>query len=160
MTKYGKENFEISILEECSAEDSSEREEFWIKKLNTYGKAGYNATMGGDSKKYYDYKQLADAYRELGTIKAVVDKYQCCAHAVRVACKENNVEIASAQTVNQQLNSQPVVMLDKDTSEEIKTFISLKEAQRYLNKTRASNHISDVCKGKRKTAYGYKWKFK
>lgn len=160
MTKYGKENFEISILEECSAEDSSEREEFWIKKLNTYGKTGYNATMGGDSKKYYDYKQLADAYCELGTVKAVVDKYQCSSKTVRVACKENNVEIASAQTANQKLNSQSVIMLDKDTMEEINVFISLREAARYLNKARASQHIAEVCRGKRKTAYGYKWKFK
>lgn len=51
MNKYGIEHFHIEQLEECSAENSAEREEYWIAKLNTYGHTGYNATRGGDSKK-------------------------------------------------------------------------------------------------------------
>ena len=52
INKYGEENFEISLLEECSAEDSAKREEYWIKELNTYGHTGYNATKGGDKQNY------------------------------------------------------------------------------------------------------------
>ena len=47
MKKYGKENFEFSILEECEKEKLKEREIYWISKLNTYN-CGYNATHGGD----------------------------------------------------------------------------------------------------------------
>ena len=65
MNKYGIEHFHIEKLEECSAEDSSKREEYWIAKLNTYGHTGYNATRGGDSKKYYDYKEIAEKVRIL-----------------------------------------------------------------------------------------------
>ena len=62
MNKYGVEHFSIEVLEECNAENSSEREMFWIQALNTYGHTGYNATLGGDSKHYYDYNELSQAY--------------------------------------------------------------------------------------------------
>ena len=46
----------------------------------------------------------------------------------------------------------------------IQSFPSIKAAAESLGKITqtskgASSHISDVCKGKRKTAYGYKWQF-
>ena len=39
-------------------------------------------------------------------------------------------------------------------------FPSIMEAARSLGKPDGNTHISAVCKGKRKTAYGYKWKYK
>lgn len=56
----------------------------------------------------------------------------------------------------------PCYMLDKDTEEFIKEFASRSEAIRYLGITskNASAHISSVCKGTRKSAYGYKWRNK
>ena len=34
------------------------------------------------------------------------------------------------------------------------------EADKYINNGKKQNHIADVCNGKRKTAYGYKWIYK
>lgn len=47
--KYGKENFEKEILEECdNLEILNEREIFWIKELNSIDKIiGYNIHEGG-----------------------------------------------------------------------------------------------------------------
>ena len=47
MRKYGRENFSFQILEECSEENLSAREIYWINKLNTY-EQGYNETPGGE----------------------------------------------------------------------------------------------------------------
>ena len=47
MRKYGIDNFNFSIIEECSIEKLKEKEIYWIEKLNTYNN-GYNATRGGD----------------------------------------------------------------------------------------------------------------
>jgi len=44
LRKYGRENFDWIILEECDVKDRGEREIYWIKKL----KPQYNATLGGD----------------------------------------------------------------------------------------------------------------
>lgn len=47
--KYGKDNFEWDILEECSNELLKEREIYWIKYYNTYeNREHYNKTPGGD----------------------------------------------------------------------------------------------------------------
>lgn len=45
--KYGLENFEFSVLEECEKENLSNREKYWISFYNTY-KDGYNQTCGGE----------------------------------------------------------------------------------------------------------------
>lgn len=47
--KYGIDNFEWNILEECSEDLLKEREIYWIKYYNTYeNKEHYNETPGGD----------------------------------------------------------------------------------------------------------------
>ena len=47
--KYGIENFEFEILEECLVEELNEKEKYWIEKLNTLThQNGYNINAGGD----------------------------------------------------------------------------------------------------------------
>lgn len=52
-------------------------------------------------------------------------------------------------------------MLDRNTNSELFEFSSLASACRHCGKdcTYVST-ITGVCNGKRKTAFGYKWKFK
>jgi group I intron endonuclease len=47
--KYGKENFEVKVIEETTKDKVNEREIYWIKKYNTYKGVGYNCTPGGES---------------------------------------------------------------------------------------------------------------
>lgn len=51
---------------------------------------------------------------------------------------------------------QPVYQIDKDTDEIIKSFDSISEATKETGIT----HISGVCLGNRRTAGGFKWKYK
>lgn len=51
-----------------------------------------------------------------------------------------------------------VNMLDKNTGEFIKQFGSLIEAANFLGK-KCSGHICNCCKGKLKTAHGFKWEY-
>lgn len=44
--KYGIDNFDFQILEECSIEELNDREIYWIEKYDSYYK-GYNQTRGG-----------------------------------------------------------------------------------------------------------------
>ena len=41
----------------------------------------------------------------------------------------------------------------------LQVFNSIREAGRALGDVRKNGHITDVCKGKRQVAYGYKWKY-
>lgn len=49
-----------------------------------------------------------------------------------------------------------VQMLDKNTEEVVQEFRSIKAAGTFLNKS--ASHINEAAHGKRKTAYGYKWR--
>lgn len=59
--KYGEENFEKEVLEECEAKDLDSREIFYIAKYDTFNK-GYNLTIGGDGCRRLN---LDDKYDEI-----------------------------------------------------------------------------------------------
>lgn len=59
MRKYGTEHFHIELLEET--DNPEERETYWIEQLGSF-KWGYNATLGGDGKKYIDYDLVVATY--------------------------------------------------------------------------------------------------
>lgn len=167
MKKYGIENFIIEKLEECSVEESSEREMFWIDKLNTY-KNGYNATLGGEGTVLYDYRKVVDKYLELQNQRETAKALGCSDDVVRRACKEFNISIVPDYIHTAKKLSMKVCQLDKNTEEQISIFNSISEAANYLidnglasNKSKSGirSHISGVCKGKRKSAYGYKWQY-
>lgn len=161
MNKYGIDNFHIETIEECSDELVEEREVFWIKEYNSFGKNGYNATIGGDGKPYVHRAlilwlwlgnmNITEVARitlyDKGTISKTLKSYG-------VTSKEIS-DRASRSPINA---TKSVAMLDME-SNFIKKFSSIADACVYLHKNPRSPHIGEVCKGKRKTAYGFKWKF-
>ena len=61
---------------------------------------------------------------------------------------KDNVRYSMGKSVNQ---------VDLITNEIIKTFDTISDANKFMNKTAGNN--SKCCTGKQKSAYGYKWKF-
>lgn len=56
--------------------------------------------------------------------------------------------------------SKPVYMLDKKTEKILMRFDALADAGRYLGRCpNQMGHIAAQVRGKRKTAYGYKWRY-
>lgn len=168
MNKYGIEHFSISILEECSAEESADREIYWIDKLCTYGHTGYNATKGGDSKKYYDYEKIAKKYLELKNQRATAAYFGCDAGTVKIACESMNVPTNLGTIINAKKTSKSVMQCDKkDHSIIYNTFSSLSQAAIFMvensltncKKSTIKTHIQEVCVGKRKSAAGFYWCF-
>lgn len=48
ISKYGSDKFKFRIIEECDNNKVNEREIYWIEKLDTCSKNGYNVTLGGE----------------------------------------------------------------------------------------------------------------
>ena len=154
INKYGIEHFHISVIEECSAEESADREIYWIDKLSTYGRKGYNATRGGDSKKYYDYEEIVAKYQELHSIYRTALFFECADKTVKAACRQHEIPIINTNPEKKK----PVAKIDKDTNKVICIYSSLTEASlnnSYSDKNASS--IARVCSGQRQTALGYKW---
>ena len=163
MNKYGIEHFFIELIEECDLKKLSEKEIYWIGYYNSY-KNGYNATLGGDGKILYDYDLIVQLYQNGLTGKEIANQLVCDIDTVRKALLSAGLNPNDNMI---KLLSKKVEMHDKETNELLKIFDSQMDAGRWLkenNKTedkklsRVSGRIGDVCNGKRKTAYGYKWK--
>ena len=156
MNKYGIENFEIEEIEQVSnGEIANEREQFWIKKLRTYigffDCNGYNATLGGDSKRIYNYQEIAQKYLELKNERAVCDFFNCDRETVVKACKENNVEI------KRNLFKQGVRRIDKNGN--IKDYLSITDAAKDIpnkNIETARKNISRAI-NRGSLGYGFFW---
>lgn len=167
MRKYGVEHFHIEILEECSAEEAANKEIYWIDQLQTYGNSGYNATKGGDSKKYYDYDKIAHKYLELQNQKETAKFFNCDVGVVQTACKEYGIQTLSSQQISIQDRSKKIAMIDSKSEQIIRVFTSINEAARYLvdikiaktkNPDGVHIHLSRAARNYGKIAYGFKWK--
>lgn len=159
--KYGFDNFYVSKLEECDNSKASEREQYWIECLNTYTD-GYNATFGGDGKPYIDQNRVVLLLNRGFAPCEVADLVQCSRDSVYDIMKSNNMKpvLLRKQKVS-------VIMLNHN-NKQLCVFESIADAQQFIknaNKCSKSSskgscsHIADVCKGRRKTAYGFKWKY-
>ena len=155
MRKYGIEHFHIYLIEKT--DDPEEREKYWIQKKGTF-KNGYNATIGGDGKKYLDYDILITAYKESQNLSQVCKKHHCSKKYLSTILKANGVSVISSQQIAKRNLSKSVNQYTLN-GEYIKTFSSITEAANNLGNKDYRQHIGKVCKGKRKTAYGYKWKY-
>lgn len=163
MQKYGVEHFHIELIEETDIPE--EREIYWIEKLGSF-KNGYNATMGGDGKKYIDYDLVIATYREIGVIKDVAKKLNISPDSVSFILHQNNEPINSCQDIQTKKYGKVVNMYSLK-GEYLQTFPSVGAAARYMvennltgcKHTTIKQHITEVCTDRRQTAAKYKWKF-
>ena len=161
MRKYGIEHFHIELIEET--DNPEEREIYWIEQLGSF-KTGYNATQGGDGTRYLDYDLIVATYQEFKSEKATAEKMGIDVGSVRVALKKRGEKIYTSQEVNRRQYGTVIKQLDKNNGELIQVFATAKDAARYIRPNTSSlggvtSHITEVCKGKRQSAYGYKWKY-
>ena len=173
MNKYGIDKFHIEKIEEVENDEiASEREIYWINKLRTYigfnNCNGYNATLGGDSKRIYDYQTIAKKYLELKNQKETAKYFQCDVETVKKACQENNIEIISSQQIAKDTQKKCVKMYDLENNF-IQEFETMKDAAIWVieNKLTTSNKIDGVrssirkaCNGQYKKAFNHIWKNK
>lgn len=71
--KYGKNNFEFEILEECSREYLASQENYWANMLNVHNKQyGYNIlSTNPDYNKIYSFEILERFKNRIGNRKGV-----------------------------------------------------------------------------------------
>lgn len=153
--KYGIENFIIEPIEECSLEELNQKECYWIEYYHSF-QDGYNVTCGGDGRPYLDYQLIVNTYNQILNVTKTAQILNIDRDSVTralIATKSytpdqiiKNGHAAITHTVGQ---------YDKNGNL-IATFSSLAEAEKAVPTGR---HICDVCKGKRKTAGGYIWKY-
>lgn len=164
MRKYGVDKFYIALIEETDS--PNEREIYWIEEKRTF-KNGYNATLGGDGKRYLDYDIIISEYSEIQNIAKVAKKLKISRDSVKKVLESQNVSIKSSCEISKETNSKIIKMFDKKNNF-ICSFPSVKDASRYIIKQKISSsidltgiasHIRSCANKKRKTAYNHIWKW-
>ena len=157
MNKYGIENFIIEEVESgLTDEEACIREEYWIKQYNSYigfeNCNGYNATLGGDGKRLYNYKEIAQKYQELKSVKDTAKYFNCDKKVIRLACNENNLSILDNKPRKQ------LKRIDIKTGE-IKYYSCITEASQDIPgkqpETARKNISRAINRGS--SGYGYYW---
>ena len=163
MRKYGVEHFHIELIEET--DNPEEREIYWIEKKQSF-KNGYNATIGGDGRKYIDYDLVVKTYQDLQNIKLVAKQIHHDESTISKILKEKNIDIKSSIEWMRENRGKKVGQYDLNDNF-IQSFDSRGLASKYLIDNHyttsvaidaVAGRIGQVCNGKRKTAYGFKWK--
>ena len=157
MRKYGTDCFKIELIEECARDDAEQREKYWIKYYNSFGD-GYNATLGGDGRTYIDSVVVMNLWFEGYSEKQIAQKLNICVDTVSSILYDNGLTPEEIRKRGFKTIEKEVVQIDPITNEILNVFPSIAEANRYLGKQH-SGHIAAVCQGKRKTIYGFKWKY-
>lgn len=162
--KYGEENFKFEVLEEVPSEEASEREIALIQEKETYGSKGYNATLGGDGKRYFPHsdEEVLATYKKEGEVRKTAELYNCSREVISRILKENGIEI---QDGNRKGHFKSKKILVTFNNEEY-LFNSVTEASLWVVEKKLTTakpecvrrSISRVINGKRKTYLKLSWR--
>ena len=163
--KYGIENFKIELIEDNLSDDLiNEREIYWIKFYKTYYN-GYNATIGGDGKSFYNHDVFLQEFFEGKSITEIARKFGCSHKTVSQAVKARGLDVRT--NTPKQLGNK-VAQINPQTKEILNIFDSQRDAAKYMidngfssakKITTVATNIGRVLKGKRKSCCGFFWKF-
>lgn len=174
--KYGWDNFEKEIIEECPREELNKREIYWIEILKARENGNYNLLPGGQCGGYgfeekpvelYDLngkyiKTISSATKVAEELNISRSSVYGVLHKERPTCKGYQLKYQDDPSIitafkSRQGGTIQVCQIDLKTGNIIKVYISAAEAAR-ANGADASSIIK-VCKGKLKIHKGYKWKY-
>lgn len=146
LRKYGRDNFDYDILELVdNPSDLLEREKYWY----FYYKPEYNQMIPDRVNDYLGKPHTEETKRKISQNNA---RYWSGKKLPRDMI---NKIIEGNKTKRKQ-----VVMYDLDTKEILYRFDGICNALKFLNHNpNNTQSISDCCKGKTKSAYGYYWTF-
>lgn len=175
--KYGKDNFEWTVIDNAETEDElNEKEIYWIKHYCTLSPNGYNLSLGGDGQTGFKHSELSkqkisknsywNGKEGINKGRKFTEKHRenlSKAHKgkptkivyddrVRKILSEQKLGIKNPMYGKIPANVKKVINLDT-----LEVFDSLHDI---TNKTGISwQNIGSVCRGKRKKAGGYRWMF-
>lgn len=165
MREYGRDAFDVEILEENLTQDEAdEREKHYIKLYHTaIGDDecnGYNVMLGGAHgcvRFNYNYDKMLDMYANGCTYTDISKVTNTTRRTLYDILHKYNVYDASIGKKHMDDLKRGVEQIDPNTGDVINVFASRKAAARALGKNSHSK-ISLAANGKIKSAYGYIWR--
>ena len=157
LTKHGVDHFWAETLEECDDSVLSEREQYYIEKYGTYSH-GYNATLGGEGNRKYDYDEILRLWRDGYTIKSISRKVGAHPDVIGKILGDFGVSKKERSSSCGGSNRKLVGQYDLEGNL-IAVYPSASEAARQTNNSQPN--ISSCCRKEKwsKTCGGFKWEY-
>lgn len=129
----------VVLCANCHREEHAKEKEFIVFESNN---------------KFEKFRQqVKEKYLETKSLAQTATFFKKDPKAIKRIVEYFNLPIFKGQ-------ARKVQQLDKNTGAFIQEFDSINQACEGIGKNRqASGHIMNVCRGVRKTAYGYKWRY-
>lgn len=154
--KYGADAFVVECVEECDDSVLDEREQYWIKHLETR-ENGYNITRGGQGTLKSDNAEILKLWNDGMAVKEISAKIGISKQIVSKRLRYQGVQIPDILSRgNKGNNTRKVVRISFD-GKETKVYDSLTEAAEDNNIS--TGIICMVCSGERNTVGGYRWQY-
>lgn len=142
--KYGKDNFEIKVIDTAeSISELKEKEAYWIAKLNTLAPNGYNLTTGGEHPLWSDASKQKLSRTETGRVLSEEHKQK-----IREANKGTKPSLSARLA-----SSKAVVCVETNV-----VYQSITEAAKAVG---GNMKAISYClhKGENRTSGGYHWRW-
>ena len=185
ISKYGWNNFLFEIIEYCEKEILIEREQFYLDMYQPFKENnGYNILKNCSLNGWFGHKHTEETKRLMSEKKKNYIPWnkgktgvQKCSDETKRLMSENrtgeNNSFYNKRHTDETRNKiskkligrnnshvyKRILQIDKETDEIIKEWESIASVYLFLGLCKTNSGISKVCKGKQKTAYGFKWKY-
>lgn len=158
--KYGKESFTVKLLGSFPEGDLELKEKEFILKYNSF-KNGYNATLGGDGKRYLEVtdQEVLDAYETSASLKEAATKLNINEDTVRKIIASYNIKIHKPTTQFKKVLI-PELGLEFDSVSDCARLLIECEIPKSKNVTTVAGHITRVCNKIRNSYLGFTYVYR
>jgi group I intron endonuclease len=162
--KYGKENFYIEIIEECSKEELNEKEIYWIQKYNSNNPSiGYNSSLGGEGCRIFSYEKMQELWDNGKSTKEISELLHCSRETVAANLKgyknfsQKESQKRGMEYADNPYHKKKVYQYDLN-GDFIQCFNSFREAGIAVNNNKNSGSMIKKSINKKTSAYGFQWR--
>ena len=101
ITKYGKSNFTIEVIEEVESANLNDRERYWIRYYDSYNN-GYNSTEGGQDRiklfKNLDTESIIREYKSGKSLREIGRLFNVDKQTIKDLLVRNNINLRTTRT--------------------------------------------------------------
>ena len=151
---------------------SEKSQKFLKPKLRKDGYLNYTLSNNGNVKTFFAHRLVALAFlpnpnnlpcinhKDENPLNNNVNNLEWCDHTYNNNYGSHNQKMADTKK-KKGSTGKAVIMCNKQTGEELQTFVSASDAARYCNHPNGASNILKCANQEKnyKTAFGYKWKF-
>lgn len=156
LRKYGKDGFDLSVIEQIPDENLNIREKYWIEYYDTFHN-GYNSTLGGDGLLLIDRDAIVCLWDSGFSIKSIASSLNICVTSIHNYLQDyENYTVDESKKRGKKNQMKSVNQYDLDGNF-VASYDSISDAAKSCGIDRTL--ISACCRKIRWSGAGYQWRY-